>query len=244
MEWNGTQLVRIGEAILDELESLIDPSDFSTIFAEVLLGRQEYWLVVDSDNVFVYDWVRKTWSRDTYPSLTAVGEGHDAVGSTLWDDLSGSWDSLRETWESLGGVLRLKAFGGRASGEMFEIDRTLAHDYFAIGSIVDRLIETPDFYFTNVEGVISPWFQGTIQQVLLIYNYVNGEPFEVGISTDRGSTWTTQSVVPSPSGFSVLTFNLTGNIARFRFREANADGFFRWRSYVYEFVDAGPFRPS
>lgn len=243
-EWNGTQLQGIGDSILDELEGLVDPSRFNTIFGKVLPSLQEYWLVVDSENVFIFDYVRRTWSRYSYPSLTAIGEANDTIDSFIWSTIPGTWETHPESWQNTLGARKLRVFGGRATGEIFEIDKNVAYDYFAIGSIVDRYIETPDFYFVETEtGQPSAWRQGTVQQLLLIYQYVNAEPFEVGLSFDRGVSWTTQSVVPNTSGYSVVHFNMTGNVVRYRFRENNANGFFRWRSYDYEFVDAGPFRP-
>ena len=85
---------------------------------------------------------------------------------------------------------------------------------------------------------------GTIKRVALIYEYTNNVPFEAGISTDRGRSWRTQSVVPNTTGVSLIDWNVTAQIVRFRFRENNALGTFRWRSYEYEWQSAGDFSGS
>lgn len=240
--WDSNTLSPIGDPILNELEGLVDPANFDTIFGAAIPSRQEYWLVVDSDNVFVYDWYRNTWSRDSYPSLSALGEADDTFGIVVWNDAIGAWDVYGGQWNQQNISRQIKAFGGRATGEIFEVDKMTVDDYFAIGSIVDRHVETPDFYFSTSGDYTGPWQQGTIQQLLLTYKYENSEPFEVGVSLDRGLTWNTQLITPVPAGYSALSFNLTGNVVRFRFRENNSQGRFRWRNFDYEFVPAGPFR--
>lgn len=235
--WDGTQLVPIGQPILKELEMLVDPGAFHTYFAQAIHHRHEYWLVLDSSNVFVYDWINQSWTRDSFPSLTALGEVEDTQASTLWSTIPGTWQNQTATWDSLAGTEVATLMGGRSNGAIFRLDETVVYDYFAIGSIVDRYVETPDYYFND-----DPWLLGTLKRLLLSYEFKNNEAFEIGVSLDRGQTWLTQNIVPVASGYSVVDFNVTGNVCRFRFRENNATGQFRWRHFAYEFIDAGPFR--
>lgn len=236
--WDGATLEPIGQPILKELEMLVEPGAFNTYFGAVAHHRQEYWLILNNDNVFVFDWIAGSWTRDSFPSLTALGEVEDTQASETWTTIAGIWSNQSDTWDSISGTEIATMFGGRAGGATFRIDDMVVYDYFAIGSIVDRYVETPDYYFND-----DPWTQGTIKRVLLSYEFKNSEPFEIGLSLDRGLTWTTQNIVPVEAGYSVVDFNATGNVGRFRFRENNALGQFRWRHFSYEFVDAGPFRP-
>jgi hypothetical protein len=238
----------IGNPILDELRAVSSIDVMDSYFATVLPHRDEYWLVVDANNVFVYDWLRGTWTRDTFPDITALGEVVQArAGGVLWNSAYASthaWGDVRESWSAMGGAEYVTAFAGRSSGETFQIDEQYVDDYFAVGSIVDKYVETADFYFPGAGGDADPWEMGTINQVLLAYDFVNSVPFEVGISFDHGRSWYTENVTPIEAGYSQINFNRTGNVVRFRFRENNALGNFRWRHFSYEFFRAGPYRPA
>jgi hypothetical protein len=241
--WNGVQLNPIGDPIVEELRSLYDPAAELNYFGVVVITRDEYWLVFDSDNVYVYDYRRNTWTRDTFPNITALAEVDDTIGTTIWSAVAGNWSQQgTNTWEAYRGTRRTQMVAGRSTGETYIIDERFIDDYFAIGCIIDKVCETPDMYIPS-QGDSNPWQLANVKRCLLMYRFINAEPFEIGLSVDRGSTWVTETVVPDESGYSVVDFNVTGNVVRFRFRENNATGAFRWRQFAYEFLDAGPFRP-
>src|SRR5258706_16268724 len=116
-----------------------------------------------------------------------------------------------------------------------DIDEQYAYDYFAIGSIIDRVLETEDMY------IESPWDLAQVVRLMLVYEFVNEQPFEVSVSFDRGRTWYSNLVTPTQQGYTFTEFVRTGNVIRFRFRENNATGQFRWRSYMAEIISEGPF---
>src|SRR5574342_427577 len=108
---------------------------------------------------------------------------------------------------------------GRWDGSTTLVDDMVSYDYYAIGSIMDRFVETPDLYLAE-----GPWKMASTYRLLLIYQFVNNIPFEVGVSQDRGVTWSTTNVTPQSSGYTFVDFIKTSNVVRFRFRENNANG--------------------
>jgi len=235
--WDGISLQRIGDPIREELRAFASQALIDTYFGVVLLQRQEYWLVLGSD-VFVYDYQIGAWSRDSFPSITAVAEVEDTFNVVTWSTLTTIWSAEMRHWSELSGTISTQIFASRGDGSSMVIDENIAYDYFSLGSIIDRVLETPDFYLAD------PMQMGTIKRVALIYEYTNNVPFEAGISTDRGRSWKTQSVIPNTTGVSLIDWNVTAQIVRFRFRENNALGTFRWRSYEYEWQSAGDFSGS
>lgn len=235
--WNGATVVEVGEPVYEEIKALTSFGEMDQYFAATIQHRQEYWLILPTNDVFVFDYARGYWTRDTCPGFTALGEVEDTIDNITWNDLIGSWKDQTKTWFQFTGTQVTTIFGGRADGSTSIINDQVAYDYFAIGSIVDRFLETGDIYFGDTPG----WKVGSVQRLMLIYKFVNDEPFEVGVSFDRGVGWITQQVIPVEKGFSYVDIIAAGNTSRFRFRENNAIGAFRWRSYSYEVVPVGDF---
>jgi len=240
--WDGLAVKPVGLPIWDELRALTSSDNMATYFGKVFSTREEYWLVIGTD-VFVYDYIRDSWSRDSFPSLTAMGEIERTFAAKRWVDLVGSWNDQTLRWLQFAGFTVTTLFGARSDGSTMMIDDSVADDYFAIGSIVDRFLETEDMYLGYQQGGIDSdaMRQGVVLRQLLVYSFVNAEPFEIGISTDRGRTWLTQEITPNDCGLSLIDWIVTGETVRFRFRENNAMGKFRWSSYEYEWLDAGDY---
>lgn len=239
--WDGVKAVPISLDIEDTLKGLLDPSKLNSYFAVEMSYQQEYWFIIDTGDVFVYDYLRNIWLRDNYPSITAVAEVDKITGAVPWSSLATTWDTEARTWADLEGAALTTIFAGRATGETFEITDQVSNDYFASGSIVDRYIETGDVYLPTPrlpEG--DPMGQnGVIQRGLIVYDYVDSTPFEIWVSNTRGVTWPIQkTIIPDPKGYSFVDFNLAseGQPIRWRFKEQNADGRFRWSSYALEFL--------
>lgn len=237
--WDGVTLVAIGEPIQEELHAVTSPDQVTNYFAAVSINRQEYWFVLPTGDAFIFDYQRQAWSRDTVPGFTALGEVEDTTTAPTWLTISTFWNTETHTWEELEGVLSTILFGGRPDGSTAIVDDTISYDYFSIGSIIDRFLETPDFYIDETAGMT----ESTVLRFMLIYQYVVASPFVVGVSFDRGITWHEQQVTPQMDGFSLVEFDgpHTGNTVRFRFRENDATGQFRWRSYSWEWIASGDY---
>jgi hypothetical protein len=235
--WDGIQITPIGEPIFEELHAITEPDKMDNYFAAVSTQRQEYWLILTTGDAFVFDYARNYWTRDTVPAFTALGEVEDTTNAPRWLDMTTTWEEEHHTWEQLLGTSMTAFWGGRADGSTATIDEMVSWDYFSIGSIIDRFVETPDFYTDETAGTK----EGTVYRVFLNYAFVNSNPFMTGVSFDRGVNWTEKEVVPHPRGFSWIDFIVTGNTMRFRFRENDATGSFRWRSYTFEVIESGDF---
>ena len=230
---------------------MVDLDTVEQIFGFVSLNSQEYWLVFPTGDAFIYHYVYQTWSRDTFGDFTAGYEVLDSATALTWDTISSTWETTGGSWGSYEATGFPRIFAGRSDGKTFFIDNSIAYDYFTVGSIVSRNLETFDIYFPSGKyqgDELSDgdmWEEGTIQRVMLVYeaDKTNTEPFVVGVSFDKGSTWIEQTVTPGPEGFVITDFNITGRLVRFRFRENNANGRFRWSSFGYEFIPAGPTSP-
>jgi len=238
--WNGSSLNPIGDPIWEEIKSIAQLDAFERYFGFVAPLRYEYWLVLSdpvrgSFDVFVYDYLRQYWTRDTFTDITSAGEVEITLSSLTWNTIPGIWSEHAESWNDLLGGRRSTLIAGRTDGATVQIDEQFTYDYYTLGSIVDRFLETEDMYMD------SPWLLTRIFRLLLIYEFVNDVPFEVGVSFDRGTSWTTQQVIPTTQGYTFVDFNMTGNVYRFRFRENSANAQFRWRSYMYEYLDEGDF---
>ena len=242
--WDGSSLTNISEPIVEELQAVVDVGLMDTYFGAVSTDRGEYWLIIGGEHAFVYDYHRDSWSRDSFPSITALAEVEDARSVLTWAQMPSTWSGTGGAWDDYAATEVSVLWAGRSTGATFTVDESVVYDYFAEGSIVDRNVETPDYYLgPEVPGGVAMDEQGTIQRVLLQYKYVNAEPFSFEISGDRGMTWTAYQVTPNQQGYNYVDTNLTLPVVRFRFRENNATGNFRWRHMQYAFGPAGPLPP-
>ena len=247
--WDGTQITAVGDPIYEELQAIIQASLYNTYFGFCSQLRQEYWLILCNPNastydVFVYDYNRQSWTRDSFPNLMTAGEIDLATTAFTWQTIPGSWATQGATrsWVSLQASIIPTLIGGRTDGATMLIDESVTYDYYALGSILESFLETEDMYFDGPAGQAGdPMEQGTVIRLQLVYEYVNNTPFEVGLSNDRGATWQTVMVTPSTKGYSFADLRSTSNVVRFRFRENSANVAFRWSSYAYDFVPAGEF---
>lgn len=238
--WDGSTPTPVGDPIHEEIKALTYRDTFDRYFGTCIPSRYEYWLLLaDSQrgmfDAFIYDYLRGFWTRDTFPNLTAIGEIEVPLIQYIWLTIPGIWTDWPIAWADLSATRVTKVIGGRTDSATMDIDEQFASDYFTIGSITDRVLETEDMY------IETPWDNNQAVRLLLTYEFVNNQPFEIGMSGDRGRTWFTKEIVPTDLGYSFVEFTRSSNVIRFRFRENNALGQFRWRSYVAEFLPIGDF---
>lgn len=248
--WDGIQLQPIGDPVWQEIQALVHLDTIEEYFGFFAQRRNEYWLVLSDVSrgtfeAFIYDQRAGAWSRDSFPSLTAADEIEALTDPIAWEDLVGTWEDQTLTWEAFGGgVLPSVIVGGRADGSTMVVDEAFAYDYFAIGSIIDCVLETEDHYVPEEEGPI--WKNQEILRVVLVFNpdSAGGNPIEVGISFDQGRTWTTKDVALDTTGYAYVDFVLTGRVVRYRFREKDNNVQFRYRGYGYQYVVSGDATPG
>lgn len=240
--YDGTSLRKISENIFEEVVSVLSMDEAIHYLGEIVFSQQEYWLIINNTTAgrnpgyFIFDYQRNYWTRDTFPSLTSIGELVDTSTTDTWLTVHGIWTDDNRSWDDASGKTSGIIVAGRSDGKTFLLDENVGYDYFTIGSIVDRFFETEDFL---IGGDGTFFSQGTVFRALLEYRYVDATPFEFGYSIDRGQNWTTTLVTPQVKGLSFVDFIATGPTIRFRFRENNNDGSFRWRTYCFDFEPSG-----
>lgn len=241
--WDGVKLEPIGDPILRSLQGLVNPTLTDTYFGGVSTQRQEYWLCVGNGVVFIYDYARGVWTKDTFGDLTALGEVEDATSAETWNTIATTWATEPRTWDQLAGVSTTALWGGRSDGQTLTIADTTIGDAFASADSDSAYCETGDTYLGGAETG-DPLQMVTVQRSLIAYEYVDANPITVELSVDRGQTWTSQVFTPDATGYAPLSWLVTGNVARLRVRKTMAAGGFRWRGLVWEVVDAGPYNGS
>ena len=246
--WDGVQPQPIGDPVWQEIQALAHLDTVNEYFGFVAHKRSEYWLVLSDQGrgtyeAFIFDYRTNSWSRDTFPSLTAADEIEVTLGALTWDSLIGTWGEQTQTWEQLGGTTQSAIVGGRPDGSTMLIDDGFSYDYFAVGSIMDCILETEDHYLPGEDAV---WKNQEILRVLLVYNpaFSGGDPIEVGVSFNQGSSWDVQNVTLDSTGYAYVDFVKTGRVVRYRFRESDANVQFRYRGYGYQYVVSGDANPG
>lgn len=239
--WDGSTLTPIGNPIQEELAALTYNDALDYYFGYCAPCRFEYWLILcdptrSQYEVFIYDYIRGYWTRDSFPNLYVISEVDIPLPQYIWNTIPGIWTDWTTTrWIDLRSGTVTSLLGGRTDSATMLIDERYVYDYYAQASIMDKYLETEDMY------IESPWDLVEVVRLLLVYSYVDAQPFEVGVSFDRGRSWDTNEITPDSSGYSFTEFVRTGNVVRFRFRENNATGSFRWRSYMFEIQGGGDF---
>jgi len=236
--WNGIQLQEIGAPIRDLVEPFVDLTHPENYLGATFPHRNEYWLLCVANNVvFIYDYRYNTWTMDTVPAWTAFGECEDIVGSQTWQSIVGAWNTFASTnWIALAGMLSAVGFAGRTGGATMMIDETSTYDYFAVGSIMDRFLETPDYYLGG-----APSQTATLTKMVLTHEEAGFDSnIIVRVSVDRGKTWQSQTVTLT-KGYTLVFWNITGNVFRFSFGSADANTDFAWTGYELEYVEAGDY---
>jgi hypothetical protein len=240
--WNGTQLQSIGDAIYRSVEQLIDlVSGQQVYFGKVYPFANEYWLRLSGNNVFVFDFLQGRWMMDYFPDLEAIGDAELHVTPDSWDTMVGSWDSFgARMWHEMRSKASSRLICAKTDNSTVSVGRDVVGN--DDGLPITCLIETRDYYIGSPNGNENPLMQKTIEKLLMIYEYNNDvDPFEIGISTDRGRTWNIQNHSPISAGFGLTSWKVTGNVIRFRFKTVSVEPVFRWLSFVEEWVDGGPF---
>jgi hypothetical protein len=236
--WNGTRLQAVGNEIYKSLEQVIDLLAGGVYFGKMYPYANEYWLWLGGPNVYIFDTLQGRWLIDYFPNLAAIGDAEISVTAQSWGAQTGTWeDHGGQMWREtqVRSASRMLVAKTDMSTVMVGRDISGTED----NSDVFCMIETKDYYVDETNG---PMLQRTIEQAMLVYNYNDDvDPFEIGVSTDRGKTWQTVQHTPNKAGYALAQWKITGNVARFRFSTTSKRPVFRWMSMVEEFVLAGPY---
>jgi len=245
--WNGTQLQSIGDALYKNLEQQVDLRAGDLYFGKVYPFMNEYWLWINTPNIYIFDFLQGRWMQEDFANLAAIGDAELLLSQNVWADFTNSWGSYGATmWRELQSKSASRMICGLSDNSTIVVARDLVGRQD--GSVIESFVETKDYYSNesnNPIGVtdpIGPMVARTIEQLMLIYEYNNDQDFfELGVSTDHGRTWVTQIVYPNKVGYGLVSWKVTGNVARFRIRQSSVRPVFRWQGLVEAFVPGGPY---
>lgn len=197
-QWDGSTLTAVGGDIYNTLIQLIDYEAPDTICGVVNTVDSEYWLLLSTGDVFIYDYRRDRWYRDTYANIVAMGV--ILVGGLI----SGEVRSQRIIF-------------GTTDGRTL---RTSYTDRRFLGAPVDSYVVTKDYTAEQLlktgNARIDLWDLNSLREFR--FQGLPGSVMEVGASVDLGSTWVTQSITVNSNGVGVAFFQLPFSQIRFRLR--------------------------
>jgi len=233
--FNGITVEDIGEPIKDELFSIMNSEKIGNCHALVIEELDEYHLFVPSvgstypDTEWVYNYIRKTWYRNSRKNISRTGYYQKQSYST-WDTLPGTWDFQTARWDdrvyySLSPTNLL----GDKDGYIYEWDYTLNDEN---GSAIDGWFTTKDF-------TMNDFLRRKIWLRLDIYG--DGNSVDVDYSTNEGYTWNYLGSVSFNGNYEYqkLDFRITSEKIRFRFRNNRQGETFKIRKFVLYWDYAG-----
>lgn len=127
-EYNGINLVAIGDVIKNDYFSRLNPFQRSNIKMFLVEETDDVWLTFSEDGTnshdyaYIYNIILGKWSGPRDLDASAFGYFTESVGVT-WDTATGTWDSSALIWDTLllsaNSPLNLM---GNASGYTFELE--------------------------------------------------------------------------------------------------------------------------
>jgi hypothetical protein len=235
--WNGSQLTPVGEPIYKTLQQTVDISGGYEYFGFVYPFSDEYWLWLQRDAMFIFDFLKGRWMADDFAEMEAMGDAELAVTPQSWDLSPGEWADYNVNWIQMKPKFSSRLVVAKSDFSTISVGEDLIGTELAEN--IDCRIETPDMYFDPQKG---PFSMGTIEQVMLVYEFNNDiEAFEIGLSTDRGQTWNTQLHTPNRRGYGITSWKVTGNVWRLRIRALGQRPVFRWTHWLYDWVVGGEY---
>jgi hypothetical protein len=220
-QWDGSNLSAVGGGIYKTLTALIDYQNLDEVQGVVHTTDSEYWLLLGTGDIFIYDYRRDRWFRDNRSNIAAIGivQVSENVFTT---DIDASEFVIM----------------GHFDARSFRVDLTVTT---FLGNAIDSYFVTKDFeaqQFAQQRAAPSLLFLNTLWQV----NF-RSDPsalVEVGSSTDQGLTWNTIEVTTNEEGIGAAHFIVPFAKVRFRFRNYGTGTF---RIYgpagAYEWEESG-----
>lgn len=222
-EFDGARMKSLGTPIYKTLLPFID---YQTIGDQaqgaILLADSEYWLLIEP-YVFIWDFRRERWFWDEYENVKALGIF--SVGTILTTDVDQSQFMV----------------AGMQDGRTLRFTPTVqSFD----GLLIDSYVVTRDYYaqeFTVTDQRVTVIDSLLKMNSLYAFRF-NGTPntdFEVGMSRDRGVTWTVTTVTANPDGLAIAYFTEPFQVVRFRVRSIGTNSFEVYGPMAYDYHTSG-----
>jgi hypothetical protein len=211
--FDGSQVTAVGENFYHTIIATVDftsqgASSLDQIQGAVNTVDSEYWLLV-GNNVYIYDYRRNRWYRDTYQNVAAVATIR--VGDQLQLNI---------------GQSLFIAFGA-TNGRTYQLDNTGLAGF--LGGPVDSFIETKDYTaqaLTRRDPVASYDKYNSLWRVM--FRGDPGEVVEVGASINKGISYPStqvQLVTVNANGVGIAFYDLPFSTLRIRLRSNTLTGF-------------------
>jgi hypothetical protein len=205
--WDGANLTTVSEPIHKTLTAALRTIPATEGFpfnqrrvvqGAINLADQEYWLLIDEgpDRMFIYDYRRDRWYRDHFGDYTIT-----AIGA-----------ARRQAFSRYGTVF----LGHHDHTVAVVTPDTILHQ----STNVTRYVETPDYTAQEIRaGQLIPTLGWRNTAYAFRFRWTGGSSVEVGYSTNKGATWTTQNVtVDTSDGVCVVWILADFNQIRFRLK--------------------------
>jgi len=233
--FNGLTVEAIGDEVKDEIFNIVNPAKIYDCHSQIIEELDEihfFFAAGDGDYgtvVFIYNYLKKAWTRDTRSNITKLGF-FEVQTTRTWDTISGTWDAQNYKWDDRSLLASAPTnLLGDSSGNVFEWDYTIN----AENSVnIDGYVDTKDF-------VMDQW---DIQKYWMRLDFViAGDTIDIYYSIDEGDTWVSikagHTLTPLYATHKV-DFRVSSEKIRFRFRNANAETF-SLRMYTLYYTPGG-----
>lgn len=180
----------IGQLIRDRIFATTDLTKAKGFYRPKL---RQYWLTLGGDEVFVFSFEDKGWTRLKYPfNVRWMEESIPYYSGQTWDGTVGTWDAQTAAWDQLLGTAQSPAFylaTDEALGNVItEVTSATSDGYIQSGKVALGIeVQTPELTASTpldmVEIVEAQMEYESAMLQILLFEY----------STDGGVTWNTYS---------------------------------------------------
>lgn len=149
---------------------------------------KQYWVTLGGDEVFVYSFLDKGWSRLKYPfDVRWLEESIFYYGGTTWDEQATTWDAAVGTWEGSLGTAQSAGFfmaTAEALGNSIQEVTTSADAYIQTGKVAQGIeLQTKEF---NPQ---TPLDTVQVNETQMEYEAGEAQDLQFFWSQDGGTTW-------------------------------------------------------
>jgi len=234
--FNGFTVTDVSADIRNELINTISPGLIGNSHAHLIEERDEYHLFVPSstssypDQEFIYNYVKKAWTRGPALNITKAGFYTKQATST-WNTMVGTWDQQTARWDDRTFLDNAPTnLFGDSGGYIYE------NDY----SLNNRNGVAIDAYFDSKDWILDNW---DIQKYFCRLDlFARGDSVSVYYSLDEGRTWIlleTKTLDTNNFLQYKFDFRISADKIRFRFRNPNLNESLYIRRYLLYFGPGG-----
>lgn len=248
--WDGSNLTAVGDAVKETIfeGSLLPlsaaPSGSTLLVRGVVhADRQEYWLLFPgltqrTIRAFIYNWQHDQWYQDVFDPLDAIDTIYSVDPQLLQPFTTAPTREVMLLSER-------NSKSARIGGHVF-LDPTAVADTPNSSLTpptafpIDSYVVTKDY---NAKEMIANQAQSSVLKMNVLHQVrfqaAPNVEIEVGMSADRGDTWTTTFARANDNGMASAYFLEPYATVRFRFRNVGIGTWAIFGQVVYQWKPAG-----